>query len=92
MWLSQLPCKHGAGTLSSADISFQFWKAFLASFVEAVSESEGCENPPFAWILNARNATLDEFAAVWNDFAKMEMAMMSCLLCGGAQEIWAGKQ
>ncbi len=88
MRLSQLPCQHGAGIHRQISISFQFSKAFLASFVEAISE--GCENSPFAWIVDARNATLDEFSAVWNDSAKMEMAM-SYLLRGGAQEIRAGK-
>ena len=90
-WCSQLPCKHGAGPISSTDICFQFATIFGESFDEAIrgGRYDG-KAPLWASVSQAQKATLDQFAEVWHDPAKMEMAM-SYLLCIGTQQYLEGE-
>ena len=52
----------------------------VKSFVEAIERGQTLTD----FLIEARDATLDEFAGVWHDSAKMEMAM-SFYLCMGTQ-------
>eukprot|EP00984_Skeletonema_dohrnii_P001340 scaffold418_cov92-Skeletonema_dohrnii-CCMP3373.AAC.3 len=74
-------CLHGVDIdrLSMADvICVEFAKAFQKIFYHA---ADGGMNVPDC-LQSAHNATLDKFAEVWNDSAKMEIAI-SLLLCIG---------
>ena len=69
-------CKHGRNPSISTDIT-QFVGAFHASIMT------GNPRTPLSHRLNdACSATWDEFAVVWNDSAKMEMAISACLSVG----------
>ena len=90
--IEQLPCKHGADLLSSSDISIHFVIAFGKAYGKAI---EGCDkrgdnSKNVEFIADAYIATKDEFAEVWKDSAKMEIAA-SCFLCLGTQEFLKGK-
>ena len=62
-------CKHGFDR--STDIT-QFMDEFYSSFREDLR----CGDRSIATcLIGARKATMDKFAAVWKDLAKMEMAM-----------------
>ena len=86
--LSRLPCKHGFGPHSSTDIWFQFATIFGELFREALAS--GVFGPP-VWVsvTKAEIATKDEFAEVWKDSTKLEMAM-SFYLCIGTQHCLEG--
>ncbi|KAK1734241.1 hypothetical protein QTG54_015008 [Skeletonema marinoi] len=78
-------CKHGLDLLSNADNTcFQFVHAFEdAYFYEASGANIS------VCLIAAEDATLDKFADVWDDSAKMEIAI-SFLLCTGTQYFLKG--
>ncbi len=91
--MQQMPCKHGFDLLSLEalkfrGICFQFVTALAKKFGEA-TRSRG-DHALSALIKTARNATMDEYADVWDDSAKMEM-VISFFLCSGTQEILDGR-
>ena len=88
--MQQLPCKHGVDPLSLNvnSIVFQFVHTFRKGFNEAVERSDQSNSENF--LIAAKKATMDEFADVWKDSAKMEMAI-SFLLCKGTQDILGGE-
>ncbi len=64
-------CKHGLFDPSVSSIT-QFMNEFYSSFREDLR----CGDRSIATcLIGARKATMDKFAAVWKDLAKMEMAM-----------------
>ena len=72
-------CSHGYEPHDATyDFCFQFVKAFKESFDEGIRNGV----PPLDVLLQAKNATRDQFAAVWNDAAKMEMGMSFLLYAG----------
>ena len=79
----EILCRHGFETLASDQ---GFVRAFDSSFIGAFTSGDysfrGC-------LIVAKNDTMDEFAAVWNDSTKMEM-MISCFLFAGTQFILEG--
>ena len=79
---SDLQCRHGAGPPSSNDISSQFAFEFLAKYNEACDRGARYVDE---FLLGAKNATMDEFADVWNNSTKMEMAMSAFLGAGTHQ-------
>ena len=81
------PCKHNADPicLKVDSTVFQFVYAFRKAFNEAIERSDLRKN----FLITAKNATMDKFADVWNDSAKLEMAI-SFLLCKGTQDILEG--
>ena len=81
--IDEQKCRHGLFDPSiSTDIT-QFVNAFHLSFREVLL----CGDRTFATCLvEAKRATWDEFAALWNDSTKMEMAR-SFYLCMGTQAI-----
>ncbi len=85
--IRKLSCKHGADPicLKVDSTVFQFVYAFRKAFNEAIERSDLRKN----FLITAKNATMDEFADVWNDSAKLEMAI-SFLLCKGTQDILEG--
>ena len=87
--LKQPPCKHGVDPLflNVNSIVFQFAYEFRKEFNEAVERSDLY---PQNFLIAAKDATMDEFADVWHDSAKIEMAM-SFLLCKGTQDILEGE-
>eukprot|EP00984_Skeletonema_dohrnii_P010148 scaffold3941_cov78-Skeletonema_dohrnii-CCMP3373.AAC.2 len=80
-------CLHGAGPFCYKGICHEFETAFREEFYDAadrIGDSvSGC-------LMLAKNATMDEFAEVWNDCAQMEIAI-SCFLSEGAQHILEGE-
>ncbi len=77
-------CLHGFDPDRKKNCS-QFATAFYKSFDEAIGRDislVGC-------LIAARDATMDEYAEVWNDSAKME-SVMRYLLFYGTQEILKG--
>ena len=80
-------CRHGFDPLSvSTDIfvrSFQFVPAFQKSFDEAAKRGGLSFSNN---LVDAKNATWDEYADVWTDLAKMEMALSVCF-CSGTDAI-----
>ena len=87
---SDLECRHGSQCASSADAPYQLTEAFLQSFYDAnnVAVENGLSDSlSIAMCLEeASQATLDKFADVWKDSAKMEMAI-SCFLRRGTNAI-----
>ncbi len=75
-------CSHGANHLSMNGLCFQFARAFHESFQD--TDATGLSR-----LISAHKATLDEFADVWCDAAKMKYAI-SCFLRIGTQEILDG--
>ena len=71
-------CSHGYNPNESADFCFQFVKAFKESFDEGIRYGV----PPLDVLLHAKSDTMDEFADVWNDAAKMEMGISFLLYAG----------
>ncbi len=69
-------CKHGFDPFSSGEISSQFVPAFHRSYEEAwypeIADS----------LIAAQNATMEKYADVWNDPAKLEMAISFFLFHG----------
>jgi len=80
-------CKHGLDLLSNADNTcFQFVHAFEdAYFYEAKASGANIS----VCLIAAEDATIDKFADVWDDSAKMEIAI-SFLLCTGTQYFLVG--
>ena len=62
-------CTHGCDKIDNRCL--QFAKVFREAFREGADDVIGV----VPYLLAAYNATRDEFADVWNDYAKMEMAM-----------------
>jgi hypothetical protein len=89
MW--QMQCKHGTKPLSSRDICLQFAAVFIESFREAVHDSCG-ERSVWQCLTDVQNAmaTVDKFAEVGNDSAKMEIAT-SIILCMGTEYTLEGE-
>ena len=84
----QLPCQHADPDCLELDRTvIQFVHAFGMEFDEAVEY--GDKPNPQHFLIAAKNATMDEFAAVWKDFAMMDMAI-SFHLCKGTQDILEG--
>ena len=65
-------CMHGFDSFSISS-QFQFMSAFVGSFDEARGSLPEC-------LIAARKATMDEFADVWHDHAKMKF-VISYFLC-----------
>ncbi len=75
-------CTHGFEKLSDNDVFFiDFATAFRDAFNEAIRRVDVASS-----LIEARNATVDEYADVWHDFAQMETAI-SAFLCLGTQHI-----
>ena len=85
---SEIKCKHGVERVVSTDNSVvQFMDAFKESFFEAIRRGD---RPLDASIfVDTKIATLDKFADMWEDSAKVEMAMSACL-CMGTQHLIKG--
>ncbi len=81
-------CMHGIDHLSSREISSQC--QFMSAFFKPFEEARGSDTPLPDCLLAARDATMEEYADVWNDSTKMEVAM-SCLLCEGTNFILKDK-
>ena len=86
--VQQLPpgkiCSHGFNPYSEyKDICLDFISRFSRAFDESSGSISAC-------LIDAKNATLDEFSDVWNDSAKMKIAI-SIHLCNGAQEVLENK-
>ena len=65
-------CKHAFDPSITTDDSVKgFVNAFTKSFVEAMERGQTLTD----YLIEARDATLDEFADVWRDSAKMEKAL-----------------
>ena len=81
-----LSCKHGADAdcLELDRTVLQFVHAFGMEFDEAVER--GDRSNPQNFLIAAKDATMDEFAAVWKDSTMMETAI-SFLLCKGTQDL-----
>mmetsp|Transcript_12990 Transcript_12990/g.18610 ORF Transcript_12990/g.18610 Transcript_12990/m.18610 type:complete len:281 (+) Transcript_12990:22-864(+) len=81
-----IQCWHGSKFFGKLKTIGDFMEAFRKEFYEAA-------RGPFVLIYclgDAKNATMDEFAEVWNDSAKMEN-MMSWFLFVGTQAILKGE-
>jgi len=80
-------CLHGAGPLCFEGICHEFVTAFREEFIYAANHIgdilSNC-------LIAAEDATVDEFAEVWKDLAKMEIAI-SRFLSEGAQHILEGE-
>ena len=77
---------HGAAPFSEEDICLQFVETFILEFDEYC----GRDCDVFNSLRGAHNATMDEFADVWCDPAKMEKAI-SYILSLGTHDILTGK-
>jgi hypothetical protein len=80
-------CTHGFDPVGQNEfVSFRFITAFHSSFIEAIR----CGELSLAeCLLDARSATMNEFADVWYDLAKLKNAI-SHLLSGGTKSILSG--
>jgi DnaJ-domain-containing protein 1 len=80
-------CSHGFNPVGQNEfISFRFITAFHLSFIEAIR----CGGLSLSeCLLDARSATLEEFADVWYDLAKLKNAI-SHLLSGRTKSILLG--
>ena len=90
--LNQLKCKHGVEPpLLSTDICLRFAFAFGESFdVHCdIDATDGGERLLSRCLIEAQKDTVDEFAEVWNDSAKMQIAM-SFFLCDGTEGVLEG--
>mmetsp|Transcript_9467 Transcript_9467/g.14455 ORF Transcript_9467/g.14455 Transcript_9467/m.14455 type:complete len:261 (-) Transcript_9467:62-844(-) len=76
-------CMHGGDVTVTA---LQFTYAFFKSFDEA----RGNGLSILKCLTAAHDVTMDEYAEVWIDSAKMELAI-SCLLCKGTEDILDGE-
>ena len=83
--LFQLECKHGVEPHPSTNICLRFAFAFGESF----GKCNGRQLLNTDCILDAKNATWDEFAEVWNDAAKMALTV-SFFLCDATQAVLKG--
>ena len=83
-------CKHGADPicLKVGSTVFQFVYALRKEFDEAVERSDQSNSGNF--LITAKDATMDEFAAVLKDSTKLKMAI-SFLLCKGTQDLLEGE-
>ena len=82
-------CTHGfnpVGQNKYASFRFRFITAFHSSLIEGLR----CGDLPLSeCLVDARSATMEEFADAWYNLAKMEAAL-SHLLSGGTKSILAG--
>ena len=77
-------CSHGFNPYSEyKDICLDFISRFSREFDESSGSISAC-------LIDAKNATLDEFSDVWNDSVKMKIAI-SIHLCNGAQAVLENK-
>jgi len=82
-----MTCGHGMDDLSSLqDYCYKFYTAFRNAYFDA--HKDGVEGVPECLAM-AASATIDKFADVWKDSAKMEIAM-SIFLSMGVQDILKG--
>ena len=77
-------CKHGLFDPSISTYITQFVDIFHSSFITSTQRNLGLR------LYDAYNASRVQFAEVWEDAAKMEMAI-SCLSCLGTQAILDNK-
>ena len=84
---SDKKCRHGFEPVVSTDSVFEFINAFRSSFGEAIKSGDRSLSNS---LLDAKAATMDKFANMWNDSAKLEMAISVCL-CMGAESILGGQ-
>jgi len=80
-------CLHGFDPVS--DIHITNCSQFVIAFLESFDEARGSGTSLQICLIAARDATMDEYAEVWNDSAKME-SVMRCLLFFGTQDILKG--
>jgi len=80
-------CWHGLDRRFEKVDYVMFVDAFKDAFSASVSVTQGADIS--ICLIEAEDATKDEFAEVWNDSAKMESAM-SILLWSGTQQILEG--
>eukprot|EP00984_Skeletonema_dohrnii_P027596 scaffold17192_cov90-Skeletonema_dohrnii-CCMP3373.AAC.2 len=80
-------CFHGFDPLSVDDICFQYANVFSHAYVRETAK-DGDANLSDC-LTAAKNATIDRFADVWNDCAKMEI-VISYFLSNGTQHILEG--
>ena len=71
-------CKHGLDSLPSTE-AIRFLGAFQSSLVDFLRCGK---RVLWECLLDAKDATMDEFANVWHDIAKLEIAMSVCLSMG----------
>ena len=86
---SQLQCIHGSQCVSLDDAPYLLTEAFLLSFYDANNGAVERGRSILDSLLDALQATSDEFAAVWGDSAMMEMTI-SCYLRSGTNAICVG--
>jgi len=76
-------CWHGCQHMDKTCIDF------VVAFREVFYDKDGGGADILDCLFAAEDATLDKFAEVWNDSAKMESAI-SMLLCNGTQHVLDG--
>jgi len=82
-----IKCRHGfEETETLADFSSEFILAFREAFYGVANEGGAALSDCLFCLIAAEDATKDKFAEVWNDSAKMEIAI-SLLLCIGTDHI-----
>ena len=81
-----MTCGHGIDLPSLQDYCYKFYTAFRNAYFDA--HKDGVEGVPECLAM-AASATIDKFADVWKDSAKMEIAM-SIFLSMGVQDILKG--
>jgi len=83
-----IKCLHGFDPLSEKDICFQYANAFREAY--NYKNRQDCDANLSSCLIAAHKATtLDRFADVWNDSAKMEI-VISYYLSEGAQYVLEG--
>eukprot|EP00984_Skeletonema_dohrnii_P018324 scaffold8534_cov79-Skeletonema_dohrnii-CCMP3373.AAC.1 len=76
-------CRHGFEEMDNMCIDF------VSAFRKAVQKAVKRGESTLSCLVEAKNATMDEFAGVWNDSAKMEI-VMSYYLSHGTESILEG--
>ncbi len=83
-------CKHGVDLLSSSSRDISSQRKLAPAFSGSIVEARKNGLPILESLTAAHNATLVEYADVWKDSTKLEVAM-SCLLCNGTDYILQDK-
>ena len=82
-------CRHGLHDSYDPSVSTDI-ADFVAEFNVSFLEAARCDRPLPECLVAARIATVEEHSAVWNDLAKMEMAMSVFLFSGTRQYLVGG--